>query len=263
MSDGPPTPPRIPDGAADDHDQWMAPVTSLSDHDIDELIAGRTPEGMPDLSPVAQVSAALREWTALENAPAMGSSLRQALADAPASSTRNHMGRIRRRLSGMAAVGVGALALGAATAANALPAPVQAAVSEAGQVVGIDLPHPDDRANDHAEEIGPEAVIDASGQPSSSDAPRTPDEGRRTDGSTPPATTSAGTEPADPGSPGDQQPATPADPVDPATDRHGLNPDGTAPGNGQSTDPAPPTPSSAGSLGGGGPIRPAGGQLER
>ena len=233
MSDVPPMP-RIPMGPSDDRDQWMAHVTSLSDHDIDELIAGRTPEGMHELSPVAQVSLALRERTAFETAPAMGPSLRQALADAPALTARN-TGRIRRRLSGMAAVGVGALAFGAATAANAL-------VSEAGDVVGLELPHSDDRAHDGAEnESGPEATTPdddlGHGDDTSTDlGPGAIDEGQPSSADVgPPPSTPAGTTPADPGTPRDQAPATPAVP---SASSHGLEPDDTAPGNGHPTGPA-------------------------
>jgi hypothetical protein len=212
-------PPRIPGDPSDDGDEWMARVTALSDHDVDQLIAGRTPEGMHDLAPVAQVSLALRERTAFEIAPVMGPSLRQALADAPALTTRN-TGRIRRRLSGMAAAGVGVFALGAATAANALPAPVQAIVSEAGELLGVEVPHPDDHASDEGHhDVGPEV-------PSTDDVP-VPGGDRGSSGAPganggeepgpedigPPATTPAGTTPADPGTPGDHEPATPARPA--------------------------------------------------
>ena len=109
MSDFPGTP-RIPDEAADDRDGWMGRGIALSDDDVDELIAGRSPEGLHDLAPLADVTLALRVRAATEVAPPMGHALRMALADAPATTARHQRSRIRRRLSGLAAVGVGMVA---------------------------------------------------------------------------------------------------------------------------------------------------------
>ena len=190
---------RIPTSRAVDDPRWMPAISSLTDHELDELLAGRTPEGRGELAPLADVAIAVRERTAGEPAPVMAYSLRQAVA-------RGSMPLPRpRRLMPVAVAAFALAGVSLAGAANALPAPVQNMVAEAGDLVGVDIPHSTD-----------DDVVETHDLSTTTDAARPLAEGVGSDaepknqsGPTP-----GGTIPADPGTPGDMTPATPAIPPD-------------------------------------------------
>ena len=232
MSDQSPQGRRIPAGHNDDHEHWMARLTTIDEHDVEVLLAGRAPDGMQDLAPIADVTAALRERAATEKAPAMGTALRQALAEAPAAMARHHAGRARRRLAAVTAAAVGLVAFGVASAANALPVPVQRAVAEAGDLVGLAVPRPD--GDDQV--VDTEGPDDTPGGKGSGEAPGDEDRPGGSDvGDTgPPDATPGGATPADPGAPGDKEPATPAVPPEHS---EGGNENGTGPGSGNGQGP--------------------------
>jgi len=232
MSDWSPHDRRIPADPAGDHDHWMTRLTTLDEHDVEVLLAGHTPEGMHDLAPIADVTSTLRARAATEVAPAMGTALRRALAEAPAATPGHQPGRTRRPLAALTAAAVGLVAFGVASAANALPAPLQRMVAEAGDLVGVAVPRPDD--DDQV--VDTEGPDDRPGGTSSGDAEGNDErpggdgvEDTGGDNTGPPASTPGGATPADPGEPGDKEPATPAIPPEHS---EGGNENGTGPGSG-------------------------------
>jgi hypothetical protein len=198
----------------------MGRGTALSDHGVDELIAGRSPAGLHDLRPLADVTQALRVRAANEVAPPMGHALRMSLANASATTAPNQWSRIRHRLPGLAAVGVGVIVFGTMTAANALPAPVQHIVADAGTLVGVDVPTPDEGSDEPTGSSDAKPDEDgAESEPATTHEDSGPTKVRpEPNGSGPPEGTPRGALPADPrerGAPGDHAPATPAEPGTP------------------------------------------------
>jgi hypothetical protein len=194
----------------------MATITELSDPELHELLAGRTPEGLDDLTPLAHLAAAVRRRMEAEPAPVMRYPLRHALSGGTQAATPRY-----RRLAGLVTAGLGIAAFGAASAANALPAPIQNAVAEAGDLVGVDVPRADD---DHHVD----APFSGTAGPGEAE-----DEGNEAKAG-PHHTTPGGATPADPGTPGDQEPSAPAIPPDqnsvsnPNPDSGTADPDDTA-----------------------------------
>ncbi len=113
----------------------MATIAALSDQELEELLAGRTPEGLDDLASLADLAGAVRQRREAEPVPVMGYSLRRALCGPSIPAARH------RSLAGLVAAAIGIVAFGAASAANALPAPIQNAVAEASGIVGVQVPH--------------------------------------------------------------------------------------------------------------------------
>ena len=208
---------RISGAEFDDDDEWMTRLASLSDDDLGALLDGEAPAGMPDLMPLAEVMVALRRVRDAQAAPAMNDDLARAIAARPDVPGR-HVSRARRRLAYVAGTAAAFGVIGVATTANALPAPMQHFVADAGDLVGLDVPRPDDddaeptpSSNEGSPAGGEKKDGVDSGEPSGTDDPR----GRGDSGNgSPPATTPGGATPADPGPPGDKEPATPATPPD-------------------------------------------------
>ena len=205
---------RIPTSGAVDDLQWMTAISSLSDEEVDELLDGHTPDGLRDLAPLADVTAALHRRAAEERAPVMRYPLRHAVARAASAPAPPRPHRIAYSAVGGAAL----VAFGWAGAAAALPAPVQNAVADVGSLVGVHVPRADDddplEVHDHSAVSNPAAVTEAE------------DEGTQPKAIAPPGTTPGGATPADPGVPGDLTPATPATPPEPdaGSDAEGAEP---------------------------------------
>jgi hypothetical protein len=185
----------------------MTRFAELDDAAVDDLLRGDTPAGCEDLAPVAQLATVVRQRaTALT--PAMGTALRAQIQQRPAVPPR-HVGVPRRRLQ-VAAAAVSFAIVGVAAAQNALPAAAQRFVASAADLVGLDVPRPEDRAGnprtpttdtgstDPTEGTeGPDGTS-ADGKEPASTGPHTsvPEGG-------PPEETPGGATPADPGTPGD------------------------------------------------------------
>ena len=231
---------RIPLGDDDDHDEWMAIFHSLPDREIDDLLAGR-PTSSEAAASLAELVEVLRADARRAGAPAMSAALRGQVAGP--SVARPPRRRRRALVGSVVGLVLGASAVGAAAAQNALPGPLQDAASSAGSVIGIELPRTEERDSDGDD--GPDAPGSegtagerGSGSGTSQDDPGPAGHEPPTAPQGPPDTTPAAT-PADPGTPGDREPATPATPADrePATPTTSTPPTTpvTGGGNGQST----------------------------
>lgn len=202
----------------------MARFGELEDAEIDQLLRGDTPMGHDDLAPVAELAATVRT-SAASRAPVMGTALRAQIQQRPHVPAR-YAGTARRRL-GMAAAAAALMIVSVAAVQNALPAAAQRFVSNVADVVGIDVPRPDDDGGDGpAGEVEvttpPDATTPADGNkgpatpadpgdPGDGAVPADPSGGEGTDpGGGTPEETPGGAIPADPGAPGDVEPATPA-----------------------------------------------------
>ena len=206
---------RIPEGRPDAFDDWMARFAELDDATVDDLLRGNTPEGYEDLAPVAELAVAVRA-RATAHDPEISPALRAQLLERPPVPPR-YVGVARRRLRLGAAAAAAVAVVGVAAAQNALPASAQRFVSSAADLVGLDVPRPDDDGE------GPVTTVDE--PESTSDDGEAPGDGghhrlrgaraarRRTaplgQSSTggPPDETPGGATPADPGTPGDHEPA--------------------------------------------------------
>jgi hypothetical protein len=174
----------------------MGRLALLSDEELEELLAGGPLEGQPDLDLLADVAAAVRSRARAEPAPVMGYELRRALYAAPAPR------RTRRRLlDGVAAVAA-VVTLGAVSAAGALPAPFQDAVSDAGGLVGISVPS----AEPAVDAPGRELVAARLGEPE--------DEGTEPKATATPDGLPGGADAGDPRTRDERAPATSADEPD-------------------------------------------------
>jgi hypothetical protein len=197
----------------------MAPLSLLNDAELDELLAGRPLEGRPDLAPLADMAAAVTARVRAEPAPVMGYELRRAMAAGSARPAR----RVQRRILDAVAATVAVFAVGAVSAAGALPSTLQNAVSNAGSVVGISVPRADE-ADDRARD----AVAPHLGEAE--------DEGTEVKAAAPPDVTPGGARPADPGTPSDQDLAIPATPATPPEQGSGGAP-ATVPADERAGDP--------------------------
>ena len=207
---------RIPTPRAVDDPRWMALISTLSDTELDELLEGHTPDGRGELSPLADVAIAVRRRTAVERAPKMTYPLRQAVAQRAAPVTPR-----RPSLVPVAVGAFGIAGLMLAGAANALPAPIQNVVSDAGGLVGVAIPQADDDVVDTRD--GGDGPTSNAGSSGEGDGPEAK--------GGPPESTPGGATPADPGTPGDHEPATPAIPPEQS---NGGNTNGTGQGSGNS-----------------------------
>ena len=148
----------------------------------------------------------------------------------------------RRRLRLVSAAAAALMIVGVAATQNALPAAAQRFVSDAADLVGLDVPRPEDApqsgAGGHGQAVGVDAdhrshrarPVTTGGASSG-----TPGEGPSSTGG-PPEETPGGATPADPGTPGDREPATPATPPAHSNgggngNNAGGNPDNNAGGN--------------------------------
>ena len=192
---------RIPARGAFDDLPWMTAISSLTDEEVDELLAGQAPDGHRELAPLADVATALRERAAHEPVPVMRYPLRHALVRGAAP-----VEPLRPRRLVHAAIGGATIALlGLAGGANALPAPMQDAVAKVGDLVGVEVPHPSDDPTELPGGGGARARATPSGSGEGSDLGT----------GAPPDSTPGGATPADPGTAGDLEPASPALPADP------------------------------------------------
>jgi hypothetical protein len=212
---------RIPPGRGDDDDEWMATFSTLSDHEIDDLLAGRAPdsEATAGLTELVEV---LRADARTAGPPPMSASLRRQLAG---HGVVTPLPRTRRRalLGGVVGVVLGASAVGAAAAQNVLPDPLQDAAASAADIIGVDLPHADDADAGNDQKPDDPGTQGNGGEGTGQD-PGGPDHG--------PDSTGDGATPADPGTPGDHEPATPATPNGGGNGNANGNADGDGNGNG-------------------------------
>lgn len=236
-----------PWAAPDDDLPWMAHLSALSDRDVDELLAGRVPDGAEELAPLAHIAGSLRARAAAEPVPPMSAELRSQLA-APVRPLEAWQRR-RARVAAVAAAGaLAAASVGAAAAENALPRPIQDAVSSAADLVGVEVPRAAERHSDAPSTQTPGGAVPADpagpGAPAEPASPATP--------ATPPATG------ADPGAthrgggPPESVPSTvPATPSTgqpdatgaPANEAQGGSPAADGGGTATSGDPPDTTPS--------------------
>jgi hypothetical protein len=206
---------RIPASAADAFDEWMARFAELDDAAVDDLLHGETPLGHDDLAPVAELAAAVRQ-RATARGPEMGPALRSQIQARPHVPPR-FAATARRRLRLVTAAAAALMIVGVAAAQNALPASAQRFVSDAAELVGLDVPRPEEGRGQAPEDTGGPSgstePTDATETPvTAGEAPSgTPGEGPSSTGG-PPEETPGGAIPADPGTPGDGEPATPATP---------------------------------------------------
>jgi hypothetical protein len=176
----------------------MTGISSLSDEEVDELLAGHAPTGRADLAPVAAVATSVRRHVAAETAPMIRYPLRHAIG------RRAVVVVPRPRPLVHAAMGAAVTVFALAGAADALPAPVQEAVADVGDLVGVEMPHATD---EHHLSAHVAAVAIAPNE-----AAEEEDEGTEPKPYQRPGAVPEGATPADPGSPGDHQAATPATP---------------------------------------------------
>ena len=189
---------RIPRSSAVDDLRWMPAISSLSDEQVDSLLAGHAPEGQDELAPLAEVATAVRWRAAHEPTPVMRYPLRHAVARAMLPGEPQSRGRLAHAALSGAAIAV----LAVAGAADALPAPVQDAVADVGALVGIQVPGAsDDGGTDIAEGSAPAA------QPGFAEDE---DDGADPGAARPSSLTPGGAVAADPGTPDDGEPASPA-----------------------------------------------------
>ncbi len=215
---------RIPASAADAFDEWMARFAELDDAAVDDLLRGETPTGHDDLAPVAELAAAVRV-RATAHGPEIGPALRSQIQERPHVPPR-FAATARRRLRLVTAAAAALMIVGVAAAQNALPAAAQRFVADAADLMGLDVPRPEDTGGGAPADAGKtsgstqtteatEAPGTAGGTPNG-----TPGDGPSSTGG-PPEETPGGATPADPGTPGDGEPATPA--VPPAHSNGGGN----------------------------------------
>jgi hypothetical protein len=206
---------RIPARTADAFDEWMARFAELDDAAVDDLLRGETPIGHDDLAPIAEIAAAVRQ-RATARGPEIGPALRSQIQARPHVPPR-YAATARRRLRLVTAAAAALMIVGVAATQNALPAAAQRFVSDAADLVGLDVPRPDERRGQAPEDTGEPSEstdpTDASEPPvTTGGAPSgTPGDGPSSTGG-PPEETPGGATPADPGTPGDGEPATPATP---------------------------------------------------
>jgi hypothetical protein len=210
---------RIPAGAADAFDEWMARFAELDDAAVDDLLRGETPTGHDDLAPVAELAAAVRA-RATAHGPEIGPALRSQIQERPHVPPR-FAATARRRLRLVTAAAAALMIVGVAATQNALPAAAQRFVADAAELVGLDVPRPEGSGGGVPADAGSssgsthtteateatEPSVAEGGAPSD-----TPGEGPSSTGGSPPEETPGGATPADPGTPGDGEPATPATP---------------------------------------------------
>jgi hypothetical protein len=272
---------RIPGRGPDVRTEWMAPITTLTDSEVDDLLAGTIPGGNDDLAPLAGLATVLR-GSALEEQPSIGPELRRQLhAAAPPSDLApvHHLGRRAAVWTGAAAAAA-LVVLGVGAQGDVLPASVQDVVSSTAERIGIDLPRSADRDQPgRSDEAPPVERGPVEGEDPTDHAPAGPAAGRgdgagsqdrpsggpadRPAHSTPPAQPATPATPAQPGAPG--QPATPATPATPAQPgQPGGQSDPGHPGGGQpdgggpAAEPAQPAePAEPAQPGGSGPAVPA------
>ncbi|MFL6204067.1 MAG: hypothetical protein ACJ739_01825 [Acidimicrobiales bacterium] len=174
----------------------MTAISTLSEEEVDALVSGHTPVGRGDLAPVAEALTTLRRQVAEEPVPTVGYPLRSAMARRaapPAPSTPRSLA--------VTAVASAVTVLALAGAADALPAPVQEAVADVGDLVGVEVPH---SSTEHSlEERGAAA---STVHPASTEAE---DEGTEPKAERAPLTVPAGAIAPGPGSPGDDEAASP------------------------------------------------------
>jgi len=153
------------DGYPVDDENGEGVPRRLTDEQIEQLLAGRTPEGLSSLGNVADVVAQLASASASEipdqlasdhitRAAAVAGSAPDAIPAAAAASP-NRSRRLLRRfaLSGLFSSLAAKMVLGTAVAlaatagaaaAGILPDPIQSVAADAAEIIGIDIPDPDD-----------------------------------------------------------------------------------------------------------------------
>jgi hypothetical protein len=133
----------------------------LSAHEVEEVLAGRQPPGRADLAPLAEIVAVLHASSEVEPAPPMSADLVEQIEvgnrRALMRRGRRHRPRHLAAAPGAPATGSGyrraALSLSAAavllvglvlaTSRGGLPKDVDAALSDMGSTIGLELAHPD------------------------------------------------------------------------------------------------------------------------
>jgi hypothetical protein len=213
-------PARIPGDDVIDFDQWMTRFAELDEAAVEDLLRGDTPVGCDDLAPVAQLTTAVRQ-RATAVSPTMGPALRAQIQQPRPVVPPRHVGSRRRLQAAVAAVTLAVV--GVAAAQNALPAAAQRFVAAAADLVGLDVPRPDERVPDPSSPATDASSTDPT-DPTDPTGPTERPDGRATNGDDPagrdtpagtdrpPEETPGGATPADPGTPGDREPATPAVP---------------------------------------------------
>ena len=197
----PDVPPRIsPGGAADEPGEME--LTSKVDEDLcDAVVRGEIRQVPAELLSVAEALVALRARVDREPLPPMSGALRAQIS-APNVVALRAARSMRRAVAAAAAAAAAVVVVGVGAAQNRLPSQLQDVVSSTAELVGIDVPHSDERGSSGSD-VGLEHGHDDI-------APNRPLAGvPGIDGPTP-----GGATPATPGGP--DGPATPATPPDQA-----------------------------------------------